>query len=69
LTVVFTDAVISNVGEGQEINLLGFGSFYSKKVAARNIRNPRTGATMLIAAFNQPKFRAGQKLKDACNVK
>ena len=39
------------------------------KVEARTGRNPRTGEALQIAAYNQPKFKAGQKLKDACNKK
>jgi len=36
-------------------------------VAARAGRNPRTGEALEIAAYNQPKFKVGQKLKDAVN--
>jgi DNA-binding protein HU-beta len=39
------------------------------KVAARAGRNPRTGEALEIAAYNQPKFKVGQKLKDAVNPK
>jgi DNA-binding protein HU-beta len=49
------------------ITLVGFGSFSVSKVAARSGRNPRTGAAIQIAEYNQPKFKVGQKLKDACN--
>jgi DNA-binding protein HU-beta len=66
---IFTDSVISSLGEGQEISLIGFGSFTVSKVESREGRNPKTGAPLKIAAYNQPKFKAGQKLKDACNKK
>jgi len=36
-------------------------------VAAREGRNPKTGAALKIAARTLPKFRAGKALKDACN--
>jgi DNA-binding protein HU-beta len=49
------------------INLVGFGSFSVQKRAAREGRNPKTGAKMRIEAYNQPVFKAGKKLKDACN--
>ena len=51
------------------ISLIGFGNFSVSKVAARAGRNPRTGETIQIKAYNQPKFKTGQKLKDAVNNK
>jgi DNA-binding protein HU-beta len=66
---MFTSSVIDAIGKGNEISLIGFGNLYVSKVAARAGRNPRTGAALEIAAYNQPKFKAGQKLKDACNIK
>jgi DNA-binding protein HU-beta len=64
---MFTSSVISSLGQGKEISLVGFGSFSINKVAARTGRNPRTGESLKIAAYNQPKFKVGQKLKDAVN--
>jgi len=52
---------------GKEISFLNFGNFSISKVAARSGRNPRTGAALKIAAYNQPKFKVGSKLKKACN--
>jgi len=49
------------------VTLIGFGTFYVGKRAARNGRNPRTGETIKISAANSPKFRAGKALKDAVN--
>ena len=49
------------------VTLVGFGSFYVGKRKARAGRNPRTGATLQIAATQVPKFRAGKALKDAIN--
>ena len=63
----FTSSIISALSKGQEISLLGFGSFSISKVAARAGRNPRTGQTIQIAAYNQPRFKVGQKLKNAVN--
>ena len=65
----FTSSVIDAIGQGKEISLLGFGNFTISKVAARNGRNPRTGSALKIAAYNQPKFKVGSKLKDAVNKK
>ena len=66
---MFTSSVIGALGKGEDIALVGFGSFSVSKVAARAGRNPRTGATIQIASYNQPKFKVGQKLKDCCNKK
>jgi len=63
----FCGAVIDALGKGHSVNLVGFGSFSVSKVEARSGRNPRTGEPLNIAAYNQPKFKVGQKLKDACN--
>jgi len=65
----FTSSVIDAMGQGKEISLIGFGNFTISKVAARNGRNPRTGSALKIAAYNQPKFKVGSKLKDAVNKK
>ena len=64
---MFVSSVIDAIGQGNEISLVGFGSLSVSKVAARSGRNPRTGASLKIAAYNQPKFKVGQKLKDAVN--
>ena len=64
---MFTSSVIDAIGQGKEISLLGFGNFTVSKVAERNGRNPRTGDSLKIAAYNQPKFKVGSKLKEACN--
>ena len=65
----FTSSIIDAIGQGKEISLVGFGNFTISKVAARTGRNPRTGQELKIAAYNQPKFKVGQKLKDAVNKK
>ena len=65
----FTSSVIDAMGQGKEISLVGFGNFSIGKVAARTGRNPKTQEPLQIPAYNQPKFKAGQKLKDAVNKK
>ena len=66
---IFTSSVIDAMGQGKEISLVGFGNFSVSKIAARSGRNPRTGESLNIAAYNQPKFKVGQKLKDPVNKK
>ena len=63
----FTTSVISALGEGKEVSLVGFGNFSVSDVAARTGRNPKTGEVLQIAAYKQPRFKVGQKLKDAVN--
>lgn len=62
-----TESVTKALGSGKDVALVGFGSFYVQSRKAREGRNPKTGAKMHIAAYKQPAFRAGKKLKDACN--
>ncbi len=61
------DAVKKALKKGDMVTLVGFGTFYVGKRAARSGRNPRTGATIKIKAAKVPKFRAGKGLKDAIN--
>ena len=60
-------AVQQTLKKGNMVTLVGFGTFYVGKRAARNGRNPQTGATLNIKAAKVPKFRAGKALKDALN--
>ena len=53
---------------GDEVRIVGFGTFSVAHRAATTGRNPRTGETIQIAASKQPKFKAGKGLKDAVNV-
>jgi DNA-binding protein HU-beta len=53
------------LAKGDKVSLVGFGTFSVSKRAARQGRNPATGATIQIPAANVPKFKAGKKLKDA----
>ena len=52
---------------GDEVRLVGFGTFAVTQRAASQGRNPRTGETIEISASKQPKFKAGRALKDAIN--
>jgi DNA-binding protein HU-beta len=60
-------AVRASLKKGNMVTLVGFGTFYIGKRAARSGRNPRTGAAIKIKAAKVPKFRAGKALKDALN--
>ncbi len=60
-------AIKTALKKGGMVTLVGFGTFYVGKRAARTGRNPRTGAAIKIKAAKVPKFRAGKALKDAVN--
>ena len=64
----FTDTVAAELKKGEKIQLVGFGTFEVSERAAREGRNPQTGATMKIAATKAPKFKAGKALKDLVNA-
>ncbi|WOI54208.1 HU family DNA-binding protein [Parvularcula sp. LCG005] len=61
------DAITEALKKGDDVRLVGFGTFSASKRAAREGRNPRTGETIQIKASMQPKFSAGKGLKDALN--
>jgi DNA-binding protein HU-beta len=65
------DAVVNSITsalkKGQQVSVVGFGTFGVKHRAARAGRNPRTGETIKINASNVPGFKAGKALKDAVN--
>ncbi|HFJ0421610.1 TPA: HU family DNA-binding protein [Pseudomonas aeruginosa] len=62
-----TDAITTALKNGDSVSLVGFGTFAVKERAAREGRNPQTGATLKIAAAKLPGFKAGKGLKDAVN--
>jgi DNA-binding protein HU-beta len=61
------DAITKSLKKGQQVSVVGFGTFSVKHRSARSGRNPRTGDTIKIAASNVPGFKAGKALKDAVN--
>lgn len=61
------ESVTTALKEGDQVSLVGFGSFQVKDRAARTGRNPRTGEEIQIAAAKVPSFKAGKALKDAVN--
>ena len=63
----FIDVVSEELKKGEKVQLVGFGTFEVSERAAREGRNPQTGATMEIKASKTPKFKAGKALKDMMN--
>ena len=66
---MFTSSVIDAIGQGKDISLMCVGNGIISKFAARSGRNPKTQEPLQVPAYNQPKFKAGQKLKNAVNSK
>ncbi len=63
-----TFAAIANaLKEGDKVQIIGFGNFEVKDVAAREGRNPQTGEAITIKASKKPSFSASKVLKDALN--
>ncbi len=62
-----TSAVTKALSKGDQVTLVGFGTFSVRERAARTGRNPRTGEEIKIAAAKIPAFKAGKALKDAVN--
>lgn len=65
------DAMVSAVSDamakGEQVSILGFGTFLVRHRNARTGRNPQTGAEIEIKAANVPAFKPGKALKDAVN--
>ena len=61
------DSITRALQKGEQVSVVGFGSFAVKSRAARQGRNPKTGETIHIPASRVPGFKAGKALKDAVN--
>lgn len=61
------DSISDAMAKGDKVQLIGFGTFETRKRAAREGKNPATGAKIKIAACKVPAFKAGKALKDKVN--
>jgi DNA-binding protein HU-beta len=59
------DSIKKSVKKGEDVTLIGFGTFTKTKRQARSGRNPQTGKEIKIPAMTVPKFRPGREFKDA----
>jgi DNA-binding protein HU-beta len=64
ILAVLLETIEKNVSKGKRVTLVGFGTFESRKRAARAGRNPQTGAAIKIPAKSVPAFTAGKKFKE-----
>ena len=62
-----TESIANALKEGDQVALVGFGTFLVKERAARTGRNPQTGEPIEISAAKIPTFKPGKALKDAVN--
>jgi len=60
----FTSSIVGALKKGDKVTLVGFGTFSVSERAARNGRNPQTGATIKIKARKVPKFKAGKEFSE-----
>lgn len=63
----FTTNVQKSLKKGQNVTLVGFGTFSVSKRKARTGRNPQTGQAIKIKARKVPKFKPGKQLRDSVN--
>lgn len=63
------ECITKALKKGDEVRLVGFGTFSVAKRAATTGRNPRTREEIKIPASKQAKFKAGKELKDTVNGK
>lgn len=61
------DAIVAALKTGDEVRLVGFGTFTVTERAASKGRNPRTGEEIMIQASRIPKFKPGKQMKDVLN--
>ena len=62
------DTITAQLKKGDEVRLVGFGTFSCSQRKASTGRNPRTGEPMQIKESTQPKFKPGKGLKDSVNA-
>lgn len=63
----FCESIAKCLSKGDEVRLVGFGTFCTVARKATTGRNPRTGAAIKIAASNKPKFKPGKALSEVVN--
>ncbi len=59
------EAIVGALTRNEDVSIAGLGIFKTKMRAARQARNPRTGASVQVPAMRVPKFQAAKALKEA----
>ncbi len=63
----FVGCITRSLRKGEQVTVVGFGTFLVRQRSARSGRNPRTGESIQIAASRVPAFKAGKSLKESLN--
>jgi len=63
----FCNTIKQALSKGKEVRLIGFGTFKTRRVPAKTVRNPRNGQSIKVDARTAVRFRPGKDLKDAAN--
>lgn len=63
----YTDVITEALKKGDKVTLVGFGTYETRKRAARTGKNPQTGEAIKIKVAKVPAFKPGKALKDAVN--
>ena len=61
------EVIKKTIAKGDDVKLVGFGTFSRGKRKARTGRNPQTGAAITIPASRVPRFKAGKEFKELVN--
>lgn len=61
------EVIVKSVAKGEEVKLVGFGTFSRSVRKSRAGRNPKTGTKLVIPAAKVPKFKAGKDFRELCN--
>ena len=62
------EAIAETLARGEDVRIVGFGTFGTRSRSARTGRNPRTEESLNIAALTVPAFKVGKPLRDAVNA-
>lgn len=61
------EIIAKSVARGEDVKIVGFGTFSRGTRKARKGRNPKTGTQIIIPAAKVPKFKPGKEFRDLCN--
>lgn len=62
-----TELIITELANGEKVQILGFGTFETRDRSERNVRSPKDGTILHIDACTVPVFKAGRAFKEAVN--
>lgn len=58
------NTIIEQMADGNKVQIIGFGTFSTKRIDSREARNPRSGERIQVQAHNVPRFKPGKQLKE-----